>query len=594
MPDAIKVTDSQDEQNYEDLFRDSDQVHVPPFQREYVWTLRELKQFVGDINLILDDQESLQFLGAIVTYERPRDAAAVGRLKTVAVVDGQQRLLTVMLFIAAIAENLADSDAELAASIVKEHLLIPPRTGLSANTRIVPAIKDRGQFAEICRRLNDKLREHLTEPWEIRPPPAGESATTGRLMTQYRRILKLTKPHNEELVNSVGQLEEELDGTQLGTPDRLLQILIGKLQFVVLKLYDASVANKIFERLNYAGVRVDILGLVRNDVFARVQDPDEASRTHEAVWRPFELRLGDFANGFFFPYCLIHNSNTKKSEMFHQLRRTWAGLRLESPRQVVDHLDPFVHAYMAVVAGRVDATEDDVAEAVLRLHRMDCPAAAYPFVMKILLEHEAGRLSTRRTADLLVLVEWFLVRRALCGFEPTGLHAVFKTAWEAIAGNPTQDAFREFVKERPTIQWPTDAAVSEAVRVRHLAKANICGYLLVELDRLLPGDHTDAQPSIEHILPQEIRGCPEWEGEWSREAHEEALHTLANLVPMSGELNSSMQNAPYIQKARRYQGESMYLTPRRVVSEFPNRWSPAELEQRANSLASIVVERWKY
>ena len=94
----IWITDSQDEQNLEDLLRDSDQIHIPIFQREYVWKQKEFDFLIHDIQLIQESVENSQFLGAIVSYERPRDNKIVGRLRSMDIVDGQQWLLTIYIF----------------------------------------------------------------------------------------------------------------------------------------------------------------------------------------------------------------------------------------------------------------------------------------------------------------------------------------------------------------------------------------------------------------------------------------------------------------------------------------------------------------
>ena len=325
MTSDMRVTDSQDEQNYEDLFRDNDQIHVPLFQREYVWKKSELDTLQNDIEVILEGQEASQFLGAIVTYERPRDHNVTGRIKAVDIVDGQQRLITLTLYVAAIAEAMSAIDPAMTWRIIDDHLLVN-RTGLSVNTRVIPSIADRKQFRLVCARLDDCV-SGVEESLPILPPDCGsDSPDTGRLLAQYKRILKgmkdLAKPKEGENENAgKSRLENRL------------KVLIGSLQVVVLKLHDASSANKIFQRLNYAGVTIDILGLVRNEVFSRLNNPEETQRAFEDSWQPFEVRLGDHGAGLFFPYCLIHTSSTKKSEMFRTLRNLWKDHN--SPREIV-------------------------------------------------------------------------------------------------------------------------------------------------------------------------------------------------------------------------------------------------------------------
>ncbi|HCO61576.1 MAG TPA: hypothetical protein DIT58_15465, partial [Porticoccaceae bacterium] len=140
------ITDSQDEQNMDDLLRDADQVHIPIFQRAYVWKKKQLEELLTDIEQVVSEVEDTQFLGAVVAYEKPRIGKISGRLKALAVVDGQQRLLTLHIFVMAIAQCMAAIDKEEAFEIVRAYLLLAPRKGMEVNTRVVPAFVDRSQF----------------------------------------------------------------------------------------------------------------------------------------------------------------------------------------------------------------------------------------------------------------------------------------------------------------------------------------------------------------------------------------------------------------------------------------------------------------
>ncbi len=582
MPSDTRVTDSQDEQNYEDLFRDNDQIHVPLFQRPYVWTNKELTTLQDDIQVVLDGQESSQFLGAVVTYERPRDPNVTGRIKAVDVVDGQQRLITLTLYVAAIAEVMSSLDAEMAWRIIDDHLLVA-RTGLSVNTRIIPSISDRKQFHQVCERLNDSVHG-VPESKKILAPQSGsESPADGRLLKQYMRMLKemraLSKLADGECIEDA---KSRLEGR--------LEVLIGSLQVVVLKLNDPSSANKIFQRLNYAGVQVDILGLVRNEVFSRLVDPRQTERIFQESWQPFELRLGEKGAGLFFPYCLIHKSSTTKSEMFSTLRELWKDHN--SPEEIVHHLDPFADSYLALVTGDTSTFNDIAHVYIQRFYAMKCPAAAYPFLMQLLLAKQSDDIGDQDFEDLMNAVESFLIRRLICGFEPTGLHALFKSLWIDMRDNRSLDKFRQLVNVRGTIHWPTPEDVRKSIRERQLYKSKICNYLLVELDRLLPGDDPSEAPSVEHILPQTIEDGSPWAEIFSTEDHHRYRHTLANLVPLTQELNSSLSNQAYSDKASRFRSESMFKTPRLLAAEFPDIWDPDAIEARSEQIANQALQRW--
>ena len=72
---------------------------VPPNQREYAWTEREVSTLFRDYGRAVEERSSY-FLGTVVTISRPD-----GMLE---VVDGQQRLATTSLLLAAIRDHLDD------------------------------------------------------------------------------------------------------------------------------------------------------------------------------------------------------------------------------------------------------------------------------------------------------------------------------------------------------------------------------------------------------------------------------------------------------------------------------------------------------
>ena len=78
------------------------QLTVPPNQRDFSWTEREVKTLFQDFARSIADDDSNYFLGTIVTI--PRDG---GRLE---VVDGQQRLATTAIMLAEIRNYLETRD----------------------------------------------------------------------------------------------------------------------------------------------------------------------------------------------------------------------------------------------------------------------------------------------------------------------------------------------------------------------------------------------------------------------------------------------------------------------------------------------------
>ena len=573
------ITDSQDEQTIEELFRYADQIHIPIFQRSYIWKQKQLDELLEDIRLIMSEAENSQFLGAIVAYVIPRHTDILGRLKALAIVDGQQRLLTLYIFVMCLVECVASIDQEEGIEIVREFLLLQPRRNIGVNTRVVPAFSDRSQFRVLWDRLSspEVLGGHFDNNLPNPPPPSGEAE--GELVKQYHRILKFLR-------RSMPVEEDK----KLAVLRELLDVITRRLTFVNLNLNDASTATKIFERLNFRGVKVGIVDLVRNEIFSEsVNNPTEAKRIFHHVWQPFEADFAGRAEAFFFPYCLIQNSNTKMSELFSQLRDTWESL---SPEEMVGHMKPFQLPFMGIDSTGEYSGSPEISKRLDRFVRMRRPSSVYPYVMSMLHARDNEKIDDDQCIDMLDALETFLVRRAILGFEPTGLHALFKGLWGQLP-EYSSTGFVSIVAEKPTIQWPSDTDLAEAIENRPLARTNICHYLLVEYDRGLPGDDPETTPTIEHILPQSYDPNSEWSDLFTKDQHKRLKDTWANLIPLSSPMNSSLQAAPYSQKRLKYRDESMFSTPRDLADRWKD-WEVESIQERARLLTDWATKRWPH
>lgn len=116
---------------------------VPPYQREYAWTDEEVKQLYEDLNNAKLDNKDY-FLGTIVTINS-------GESTPLEVVDGQQRLATTALLLAAIRDHLArlGSASLIVESINNEFLNTIDRAASARVSRLTLNIDDNHFFHQL-------------------------------------------------------------------------------------------------------------------------------------------------------------------------------------------------------------------------------------------------------------------------------------------------------------------------------------------------------------------------------------------------------------------------------------------------------------
>lgn len=179
----------------------------------------------------------------------------------------------------------------------------------------------------------------------------------------------------------------------------------------------------------------------------------------------------------------------------------------------------------------------------------------------------------------------------ISGHEPTGLHAVFKRLWVDCDNKPDAKSVEAAIRKHKTVVWPTDAEVLQAIKTRPLYGSAITNFLLVQYDRSLKGDIPKSEPWIEHVLPE--KPVDDWFKKFSKQEHAELKDLLANLIPLTSEMNSSIKNREYSFKQERYLKDSMFKSAR-VFAEHYADWTPDSLRARGEKLAEWSIKRWPH
>lgn len=231
---------------------------VPDYQREYVWTDREVGKLLDDINEQVDaDSKSEYFIGTVLV------SPSNERADLFEVIDGQQRLTTLFLLLAAIKHRMVAGDQR--ASIDK--LLFTTYTDgageLQNSLRLTPRYED---ATEVFDRL-------------IRSAP-GDTAVRSSLMAAGVSVVGSV----DRLLKAYAAIGKYL-GDNFPTDIELKRFwgfLANRVVFIQIKT-DISSALKIFETINERGVGLNPMDLLKNLLFRNVK-PDEFSRLKEG-WK---------------------------------------------------------------------------------------------------------------------------------------------------------------------------------------------------------------------------------------------------------------------------------------------------------------------
>jgi hypothetical protein len=285
-----KLSIKPDDQTVRDLFLLAF-YEVPDFQREYVWRPKiEVRQLLEDLIQAFRDNEPDYFLGSIVYYSRGDGTRSL--------VDGQQRLTTLMVLLAVIRSLLKEPPAVLSKAIRD----IDPK-GLNDEVRFRVEL----QYSDITKTLEELCsgkRDSLK---------AGRGGPVYFLVSAYDKCLEL-------LSTELGEEDDE----ELG---EFFSYVWNSTHVVTIETPDLRSAYKIFETLNDRGKALNASDLLRNYLFRSAASDTATQHAIRDSWRDMTKKLrgaGEATQVRFLRYYLMARFGVTSAEA-GQLKETEKG-----------------------------------------------------------------------------------------------------------------------------------------------------------------------------------------------------------------------------------------------------------------------------
>lgn len=191
-----RLTNNSDETDIGALISGDTIFAIPYFQRPYKWKLERLKQLNVDLLALVDETNDFHFLGAVIVHGRrtnPSDPDVFD------VIDGQQRITTLFLYLCAVVKLLANSGQyQEAAALFFKYLVINRDTGSLSNFKIQSCKEDRSQLNFVYHELiaDEKFRAALGG--FVLRPMAASGSDRGTLLNNYRAALRFLNDENEQ------------------------------------------------------------------------------------------------------------------------------------------------------------------------------------------------------------------------------------------------------------------------------------------------------------------------------------------------------------------------------------------------------------
>lgn len=566
---------------------------IPPYQREYSWYKAQWEDLFED----LLEADGAHFLGTIITLDQTTDTLAGNILQ---VVDGQQRLTTLTLLLAAVysvlEEHIDELDDDTRTDVTNLGRLLVRKS--DHELRVTP--QRQGQNLFDYRKVLEDAGLPVEGEWKAYYPS--------------RRIAKCYRYFRSAIL----KLAEAKDLTE---PEAALKVHEAALKAVLVKIEVASHADAfvLFESLNNRGMPLSPVDLIKNHLLAQsekkqVMNVDQAFKH----WNNMLTGLGDSYSTQ--ERFLRHYYNAFKPELpdipnapvatKSSLIRIYETLLEQDLKRIVDDLVEASKIY-----GRINCVSELdhptlLDSAFQRLMRAQ-GAPSYVLLMWLMTKQQELQLSEVQIEAVVDHLTSFFVRRNLTGHPPTyALAKLFMTTIDAV-GDARGAEVLEIVKEKLNAVSASD----EEFRARLLGRiyeenTDVARFILATLaeDAMTKETRVDLWRqeknhfvwTIEHILPQGENLPTAWQemlggADRAAQVQEEHRHRLGNLTITA--YNSTLGNKSFIEKRDRKDPKGRYIGYRNGLSlneELTAResWTAENIENRTNELAERVMARF--
>jgi len=552
-----------------DFLKKSSQFVIPIYQRTYSWTEKECRQLWDDIvRCGKNDRIPVHFIGSIVYVES--GLSQVTHQAPLLVIDGQQRLTTVSLMLAALAEAIGDTEPfdGFSQRKIRNYYLLNPEEAGDRSFKLLLSQTDKATLTSLIANL---------------PKPESLSLKVTENHAAFKRWI----------------LSGEVD---------LVTLCKGLAKLVVVDIALNRTQDNpqlIFESMNSTGKELSQADLIRNFVLMGLE-PILQTNLYEKYWRPMEIDFGQEAYGTHFDGFMRHYLTVKTGEIPNiyavyeafktHARETRVGA--VSDESHVENMVSTIRDYSRYFCAMALDKEPDVdlkrAFHDLRELRVD---VAYPFLLELYHDYATSHLTKDDFLSAVRLTETYVFRRAVCSIPTNSMNKTYATFSKVLKKDRYFESIVAHYLLLPSYRrFPKDDEFARDIQTRDLYNFRSRSYWLRRFENFGRKETVSVDEyTVEHILPQNENLSTEWMTtlgpEWQR-IQKTWLHTLGNLT-LTG-YNSEYSDHAF--SLKRDMPGGFKESPLKVNEGLGQVgvWDEDAIKKRAGRLSERAVRVWDF
>lgn len=545
--------------NFLTVIKGPKQFVIPIYQRTYSWQISQCNKLFNDILRISKDANSPgHFIGSVVYFQE--SIHTVSDVPKLLVIDGQQRLTTITLMIAALAEFVRDNKVDIDTNYTKlqNYYLLNAEEEGDLRFKLLLTRKDKDSLMNIIKGvpLNGDASLRVADNFKF----FKEKLNVENAVDIYNGIMRL-------FIVDVA-LEKDKDNPQL-----------------------------IFESLNSTGLDLSQADLIRNYILMG-QEIKLQTDLYEKYWYPMEQSYGNEYTAsfdwFMRDYLSVKTGIIPRIDRVYDSFKTYVSGN-KSPdtiTEVVQDIYKYSGYYVNMVLHKEPDAELQKGFKNISKLKVD---VCYPFLLPVYNDFVRVTITNDEFRQIISLVENYVFRRAICGIPTNSMNKTFATIYKSIKKTDYLEGVKATFQLLDSYKrFPTDTEFEKEIAVKEVYNFRNRNYMLSKLENYKRKEFVNIDDyTIEHIMPQNPELSNEWQkmlGDDWRVVQSKYLHSLGNLT-LTG-YNSELSDKPFSQKKTMEGGFNDSPIRLNDFLRKVDTWNTENIEARAKELAEKARQIW--
>ncbi|MCW5873857.1 MAG: DUF262 domain-containing protein [Anaerolineales bacterium] len=565
----------------EDVLFGAERFKIPRYQRPYAWGEDQIAELWAD----LEDDDASPFLGSFILNDQTKEETGF-----VEVIDGQQRILSLMILMAALRNNAKAIDEEWAKLIQRKDIAFEGRDG-NQTYRVLCGDSTHSFFEE-------NILAYDANILASSPKTKEHEAIKKNYLFLFSRIQEIVK---------------DLPPKKASNALRKLRESVENLTVIHIRITGEDEAYEIFEATNARGVELSVADLLKNLIFRKIKETrlrDDAKEKWLQITGNIEETDTEITK-FIRYYWISKYGFVTERKLFKEVKKT-----VENWEQFLNDLVDASRLYYLLLAGSEEEWRQEnlglkkperIHKTIVAVRLMNV-SQCHVFFMGLLRNLRKINMDPTNTFQL---VENFTFNYSAIAKQPGNkverIYSKYSLRIEKAVSlgekQRTKEVQRLFASlaeelknERPNRSLFKDEFMN--IRYRNTKPARLLvTYILSRVN-----DHFEktaekvidfSEVNIEHFLPQKPSK------QWNLTVKEvrDYVNLLGNLTLVSKGLNSSAGNGSAKEKVQLLEDTQIMLTQQllETVRSKGYKWDKKMIEQRQEDLERLAYEKvWDY